>query len=298
LKPVRVGLMLSPAEDFREAALPLFEAEQVGALEWSLDLGWGPNGVPDWAELLLGAYGEAGRLYAHGVEFSLLSGKLEDRQRRWLARVERECRARRFVHFTEHYGFMTAGRFDNGTPLPCPYTPEVVALGRERIELVRAAVGVPLGLENLAFAFGQQDVEDQPRFIEDLLAPSGGFLLLDVHNLFCQAINYGFDPIELMERYPLGRVRELHVAGGTWSQPKSDPLGRPFRRDGHDGHVPGDVFPLVAAALERCPSLEVIILEHTDNHLNDDRALAQYRADFHRLRELVAEAGRAEPADG
>ena len=287
MSAIRVGLMLSPAEDFREAALPLFEQEIVDALEWSLDLGWGPGGVPDWAELLLEAYGEAGRLYAHGVELSLFSAKLEDRQRKWLARVEKECARRRFVHFSEHYGFMTAGRFTNGTPLPVPYAPEVIALGLERMAMLRETVKVPLGLENLAFAFGRRDVEDQPRFMHELLEPSDGFLLLDVHNLYCQAVNYGFDPIALMERYPLARVRELHVAGGTWSKPASDPEGRPFRRDGHDGHVPGDVFPLVAAAIERCPALEVIILEHTDNHLNTDAALAQYRADFVRLRALA-----------
>lgn len=297
-RPVRVGLMLSPAEDFREAALPLFDEGVVEALEWSVDLGWGVRGVPAWAELLLGAYGEAGRLYGHGVEFSLLSARFEERQVRWLRRLEREVAERRFAHFTEHFGFMTAGRFTNGTPLPHPFTEAALALGRERVEMLREVAGVPVGLENLALAFGRLDVEEQPAFLEALLAPSDGFLLLDAHNLYCQAFNFGLDPIELMERYPLARVRAMHVAGGRLARPRSDPEGRPFRRDGHDDHVPGAVFPLVAHALARCPDLEVIALEHTDDALNDDLAMARFREDFLRLRALVREAGRAEAPDG
>lgn len=296
-QPVRVGLMLAAAEDFREAALPLFDAGIVEALEWSVDLGWGARGVPDWADLLLGAYGEAGRLYGHGVELSLLSARFEERQARWLKRLEREVAERRFAHFSEHFGFMTAGRFTDGTPLPHPFTPEAVAIGRERIEMLRAIVSVPVGLENLALAFGRRDVEEQPAFIEELLAPSDGFLLLDVHNLYCQAFNYGFDPIALMDRYPLARVRELHVAGGQLAYPRSDPERRPFRRDGHDRSVPIEVFPMVAHALARCPALEVIILEHTDNALNDDLAMARFREDFSALRALVRDAGRAEADD-
>jgi D-arabinose 1-dehydrogenase-like Zn-dependent alcohol dehydrogenase len=161
-----------------------------------------------------------------------------------------------------------------------------------RLAQLRAVARLPVGIENLAFAFGARDVEDQPAFVEQLLAPSDGFLLLDVHNLYCQAINYGFDPIALMDRYPLGRVRELHVAGGRTSRPKSDPLGRSFRRDGHDDHVPADVFPLVAHALARCPQLEAIVLEHTDDGLRSDEDLAHFRADFMRLRALVHEASR------
>ncbi len=205
-RPVRVGLMLAAAEDFREAALPLFDEGIVEALEHSVDLGWGARGLPDWAELLLDAYGEAGRLYGHGVELSLFSARFEERQVRWLARLEREVATRRFVHFTEHFGVLTAGRFTNGTPLPHPYVPEVIAIARDRMERLRGIAKVPLGLENLALAFGRRDVEDQPAFLEELLAP-GDFLLLDVHNLYCQAFNFGLDPIALMERYPLARVR-------------------------------------------------------------------------------------------
>jgi uncharacterized protein (UPF0276 family) len=38
-------------------------------------------------------------------------------------------------------------------------------------------------------------------------------LLLDVNKVFVNAQNYGFDPVAFLERLPLDRVLEVHVAG-------------------------------------------------------------------------------------
>jgi len=53
------------------------------------------------------------------------------------------------------------------------------------------------------------------------------------------------------------------------------------------------VFPLVAHALARCPSLEMITLEHTDDGLRSDEDLAHFRRRLPlRLRALVRDASR------
>ena len=176
-------------------------------------MGWSPRN-PRVAERRLDEYAGAGRLYAHGVEFSLLSAEMTERQTWWLERLAAE--RRRFVHLSEHFGFMTAGDFVGGTPLPHPRTDEAVRIGHDRLQRIADAIGAPVGLENLALAFGQEDVAAQPGFIDELLAPLDGFLLLDLHNVYCQAENFGVDAETLMRRYPLERVRELHVAGGSW----------------------------------------------------------------------------------
>ena len=91
MKPVRVGLMLATVEDLREAALPLFEAGEVDAVEWSLDLVWNGAPIPDWCSALLDAYGDAGRLYAHGVQLSLLSAEWNEWHERWLENAAHDC---------------------------------------------------------------------------------------------------------------------------------------------------------------------------------------------------------------
>lgn len=285
-KTMHVGLSLATAEDFRHAALPLFEEEIVDALEWNVDLGWTSQGIPTWAEMLLDAYSAEGRLYAHGVELSLLTAVLQPRQERWLACLAEEVKRRRYVHLSEHFGFMTAGAYVNGTPLPHPMSEAAIAVGRERIARLAEIAGVPIGLENLALAFSRRDVDEQPDFIEALLAPSGGFLLLDLHNLYCQAVNFEVAPEQLLERYPLSRVREIHVAGGAWSHPRSDG-GRPFRRDTHESDVPEEVFPLLERAIAACPRLEVVILERSDGSIRTAAEVARFRESFRRIRALV-----------
>ena len=287
----RVGLSLMPEDDFRAAAFPLFAEGSVDALEWSFDLGWGSAALPDFVGELLDHYAAAGALYGHGVHFSLLSGTFTARQAEWLARLSAECGRRRYRHVSEHFGFMTAGTFDRGAPLPVPLTAGALRIGHDRLgRLSRAAGGAPIGLENLAFAFGSADVRDQGRFLEDLLAPTGGFVVLDLHNLYCQALNFGLPPEELLARYPLGRVRELHLSGGSWSYPRADPAARPFRRDTHDGEVPAPLLPLLRRALASCPAIECVILERLGGTLSTAGDVARFRDDFRAIRALVTEA--------
>jgi D-arabinose 1-dehydrogenase-like Zn-dependent alcohol dehydrogenase/uncharacterized protein (UPF0276 family) len=289
--PIHVGLELLPAEDLRVAALPLFEEGLVDALEWSVDFGFGAP-PPAWAEALLRHYGEAGRLLAHGVELSALTADQDGRRRAWLDDLRRTFGDYAFVHLSEHLGIMTAGDLVGGTPLPHPFCAEAVELGIRRLEELREAVdGAPVGLENLALALSPMDVEDQPAFLEALLAPVDGFLLLDLHNLLCQAENYGVDPQALLDRQPLHRVRQLHLAGGThWPSAHG-----PFRRDDHARATPEACFPLLKRAVRRCPELRWVIVEHSDGQLRTTEEVEAWRRAYRRIRDTVEAAWTAPP---
>src|SRR5262245_38164176 len=213
-----VGLSLMLEDDFLRTSLPLFEASEVEVLEWSFDVGWGVSALPAWADELLDHYSQAGRLLGHGVTFSAFSAAWTPRQAAWLERLRRELAQRKYLHVSEHFGFMTAGDFHRSAPLPVPLTEASLRLGQERLRMLQEHGARPVGLENLAFAFGRQDVADQGGFLDELLAPVDGFLLLDLHNLYCQSCNFGLSIEELLDLYPLGRVRELHVSGGSWSK--------------------------------------------------------------------------------
>ena len=293
-KPIHVGFSISPSEDFRLASLPLFENGEVEAIEWNLDLGWSSRGIVPWVQALLEAYGEAGRLHGHGVEFSLLSTPISPRQERWLAHFGREVKARPYQRISEHFGFITGGDFINGTVMPHPRSEAALAVGRDRLARLSGLAERPIGLENLALAFSRRDVDEQPDFIDALLEPDGGFLLLDLHNLFCQAANFGVDPDKLLHRYPLNRVRELHLAGGELSYPASDPEGRAFRRDSHVGFLPDEVLALLSEALVHCKNLETVFIEKTDQTLTHRAGMNQHVDDFRRVKERVRAAGRGE----
>jgi 2-desacetyl-2-hydroxyethyl bacteriochlorophyllide A dehydrogenase len=190
----------------------------------------------------------------------------------------------RCAHLTEHLGLMTAGALVGGTPLPHPRSAAAIAVGRARLAELRAHARIPVGLENLALALSRRDVEEHPDFLEAILEPDG-ILLLDLHNLLCQAESFGLDPHALLARYPLERVRELHVAGGSHFVPRS---GAPMRRDDHERDVPEACFDLLDDALGRCPSVSWVMLEHADGMLRTPADMEAFRATFHRVRERVA----------
>ena len=283
-----LSLMLD--DTYRQAVYPLFEQGVVDAVEWSFDCGWGLPELPAWLHETLRFYGDQGRLLGHGVSFSPLSGQWHTRQAQWLELLRTEVSTRTYSHISEHFGFMTAGDFHQSAPLPVPRDEYTLALGQARLKLLQETAGLPVGLENLAFAFGPRDVAEQGQFLEELLAPVDGFLLLDLHNLYCQAVNFDIPGERLMEEYPLGRVRELHVSGGSWSGSTLDPDGGPIRRDTHDDAVPDEVFHLLRHALQICPTVQYVTLERLGDTLESPVGIDGFRDDFHRMRDIVAEA--------
>ena len=287
----KVGLSILPERDLRVAQLPLFADGLVEAIEWTIDTEF-EGSVPDWVEALLDHYGSAGALYAHGVQYSPLSGVFEARQSRWLERASRALGRRPYRHLSEHFGFTTVPGLARGTPLPVPFVPGAVAIGRERlVSLQEAASGAPVGLENLALAMSRDDVFVHGEFLDQLLEPTDGFLLLDLHNLYCQAQNFDVSADELVRAMPLHRVREIHVSGGSWSAVNTPAGPRPFRRDTHDGAIPSDVFAMLAFALPRCPRLEVVFVERLGQTLQESGEVGRYREDYQRVRAIVAAAG-------
>lgn len=284
------GLSLMLEDDYRVAALPLFEEGGVEILEWSFDIGWGEAGVPEWAEELIDYYSGRERLLGHGVTFSPLSGAWSLRQAEWLENCRRECGRRRYEHVSEHFGFMTAGSFHRSAPLPAPRSPETLRLGRERLLALREAAGVPVGLENLAFAFGPRDVEEHGAFLDELVVPCDGFVLLDLHNLYCQSRNFNVSLLDLALRYPLARVRELHVSGGSWSESAAEPERGPVRRDTHDGAVPEEIFAALPEILNFCPQVRAVILERLGGTLGDPEEAESFRNDYRRLCSALAGA--------
>src|SRR5262245_56053470 len=113
---------------------------------------------------------------------------------------------------SEYFGLVIVFGFVDGAPLPVPATAAALAIGRDRLARLGAAARAPVGVENLALAFGPSDVDAQGPFLEALLAPVDGYLVLDLHNLWCQAVNFARDPRALLATYPLARARVLHVS--------------------------------------------------------------------------------------
>ena len=277
----RLGLSLMPESDFWQTTQPLFESGAVEILEWSFDMGWGKTSLPIWLLTLLQQFSRQNCLLGHGVSYSLLSAQLD--RSHWLACLQAECQQYRYQQISEHFGWLATQNFRQSAPLPLPLIPETLQLGCERLKRLAEVAQVPLGLENLAFAFSRQDVLEQGDFLEQLLEPVDGFLLLDVHNLYCQICNFEISARELLALYPLHRVREIHISGGSWSIGTSGKV----RRDTHDHAVPEPVFELLTLALQDCTNTEFVIFERLGNTIVSASEQHQFRQDFYRIQTIV-----------
>jgi uncharacterized protein (UPF0276 family) len=270
-----------------QAALPLFEKGEVEAIEWSFDALFRFQDIPNWFADLIRAYATEQRLIGHGVFFSIFSGKWKTEQEKWLAHLSEVARQFSFQHITEHFGFMTGENFHAGAPMSVPLNTQTLAIGRDRLQRIYEACHCPVGLENLAFAYSLEDVKQQGYFLEELLRPVNGFIILDLHNLYCQLYNFNVDVQRLIHSYPLGRVREIHISGGSWEDSPLTPNKR-VRRDTHDDAVPEAVFQLLAEVIPLCPNLNYVVLEQIGTGLQSMDSHLQYQRDFRKMKAIVS----------
>jgi hypothetical protein len=85
----------------------------------------------------------------------------------------------------------------------------------EHVRQAQQSLPVPLALEHVAAVFEWPDAQmSAPDFLCRLLDATDCLLVLDVANLHADAINFGRDPLDMLDRLPLERVVRALVAGG------------------------------------------------------------------------------------
>ena len=281
------------------AALPLFESENVAAIEWSFDTLYNRRNIPDWFVQLLEIYSREKRLIGHGVYFSLFLAKWTDQQQQWLNHLEKISRHFHFDHITEHFGFMTGEDFHKGAPMSVAFTQSALEIGIDRLKRIHLACNRPVGIENLAFAYSIDDVKNHGDFLRALVEPVNGFIILDLHNVFCQVKNFEVSFQEILEMYPLDRVREVHISGGSWDTSEIIP-SKQIRRDTHDDAVPEEVFDFLKTALTKCINVKYVVMEQLGNGLETEESRFRFQNDFFEMDRIVQEANtknRNEPTN-
>ncbi|GGP26503.1 MNIO family bufferin maturase [Silvimonas amylolytica] len=69
-------------------------------------------------------------------------------------------------------------------------------------------------LENVSsYVVFEQEEMTEAELIAELVARTGCGILLDVNNLYVNALNHGVDPLDEIRRLPLHAVGEIHIAG-------------------------------------------------------------------------------------
>jgi uncharacterized protein len=173
-----------------------------------------------------------------------------------------------FRWYSEHLQFQTTldadgNSTETGIPFPLPATNEVAELVADRAAFIQIRYGVPFLLENPAHYLpdlpADPDIGDEFGLMEAILLRSGCGQLLDLHNLYCNAINFNLDPAVALSRINMDRVGEIHIAGGSWRDG--------FYMDAHDGRVPEAVWDLLEQALSHARCIPAVVFEILDEYL-------------------------------
>jgi hypothetical protein len=137
----------------------------------------------------------------------------------------------------------------------------------------RRVVGTAPRVENIAtLVMPPASTLDEAEWTGRIVAESGVELLLDLHNLYANAVNFGNDPIALLRRFPLDRVGAVHPSGGRWI---AGPNGARRLLDDHLHDVPSPVFALLQELGRLAPQPLTVIIERDGRYPPMPRLLAQ-----------------------
>jgi uncharacterized protein (UPF0276 family) len=219
----------------------------------------------------------------HGVSLGLASSLKVDGAR--LDLMARVVQATEPEFWSEHLAFVRAEDLELGHLAAPPRTPSTILGAAENIARAAKVVGsLPL-LENVATLIDPPaSVLDEAAWITRILASTGAHLLLDLNNLYVNAVNFGTDPEQTLRQLPLDRVRAVHIAGGKWLAAH----GSERLLDDHLHRVPEAVFRLLTELAARGPQPLTVILERDGSYPPFHELLAELQ----RAREALAE-GRA-----
>ena len=182
----------------------------------------------------------------------------------------------RVEHYSEHLSYCS----DDGhlyDLLPLPFTEEAVHHVAARIRQSQDILGRRLAVENVSYYAAPRQDMDEVTFTNAVLREADCDLLLDVNNVYVNAINHGFDPRDFLARIEPGRVVGMHVAGHF---DESDSL----KIDTHGASVKPQVWSLLAEAYARFGA-QPTLLERDFNF----PAFAELVAELQTIRRLQGE---------
>ncbi|WP_180278383.1 DUF692 domain-containing protein [Janthinobacterium sp. BJB301] len=207
----------------------------------------------------------------HGVGMGLASTITADPRRlHAMARLMREVQAE---SWSEHLSFVRAGGVEIGHLAAPPRTPQSAAGAIANIALATRIVGSAPLMENIAtLVQPPASTLDEAEWVAQIIHGAQVPLLLDLHNLYANAVNAGEAPEELLLRVPLHRVGAVHLSGGHWI---AAPGGGQRLLDDHLHDVPPEVFALLTVLARHAPQPLTVILERDGNYPSFEHVLEQ-----------------------
>lgn len=288
---MKVGLLYNPAlEDF------LSQHKYVcDYIEVIPDMLWTDEGknktprfnlVPSWRNTL-DKLASSYDLVAHNIGFSL--GTAEHFDFEYLENLNRIHEKYNFLWHSDHISFVKLEVDDNfdhntGMAIPIPYDEEMLHLISSKLKTIKSNLDSDFLVENNVFFIDipEQDMTEE-KFLNQLCMDSGCNLLLDLHNIYANSINFKFDPFDFISKINCTQVKEIHIAGGNM-------LGDMYT-DSHAGPCPKEVYKLLEYTIPRCPNLNGVTFEFHDSYFH----LLQFDGMFKEIEQMRTIINKFQP---
>jgi uncharacterized protein (UPF0276 family) len=155
---------------------------------------------------------------------------------------------------SDHLSFNRTSEFATGFFLPPRQTQEGVATVTRSIQDLQQFFNVPVAIETgVNYLRPRSDELRDGEFVRRVSDASDCGLLLDLHNIFANALN-GRQPLDaFLDDLPLERVWEVHLAGGMELDG--------FWLDAHSGAIPDALYAIAEQVIPKLPNLGAIIFE-------------------------------------
>ncbi len=206
------------------------------------------NATINW----LASFAEYFPLVSHSVSLSI--GSVDPLDKELLKTTRFFAKNFKLKWWSDHLCFSGVDGMMGNDLFPLPWTDEAVKHVAARVKQAQETVEFPLILENIPY-YSKMPIGDfdEAEFISRVLEEADCGLLLDLNNLFVNSINHGFDAREFLDRIPLERTVQIHLAGP----------GRFGNRiiDTHGSPVPDTVFDLLEHALSKMIEPKAIMVE-------------------------------------
>jgi uncharacterized protein len=161
--------------------------------------------------------------------------------------------------WSEHLAFVRGGGIEIGHLAAPPRSAASIAGACQNIAAATRIVGCAPLVENIATLAAPPASEiDEAEWTKLIIRGSRAGLLLDLHNLYANAVNFGDDPYTLLGQFPLGQVAAVHLGGGRWID---GPSGARRLLDDHLHDVPLAVFELLRELGRLAPQPLSVIIE-------------------------------------
>ena len=219
----------------------------------------------------------------HGVSLGLASTVPVEGER--FDRIARLFEATDAAGWSEHLAFVRGGGIEIGHLAAPPRTEASVEGACRNLESATRIVGCAPLVENIATLVEPPASRlGEAEWIHEIVAGSDVHVLLDLHNLYANAVNFGDDPLSLLHRFPLEHVAAVHLSGGCWID---GPNGAHRLLDDHLHDVPPAVFELLRE-LGRLASQPLTVIIERDGRYPP---IAHLLGQLHAARSALA-AGR------